>query len=163
MASAVLVLASCEAAGTLVGGGWRSDYLVARQALENGNYDLAARRYGRLMQGHNSSSASQLQLEYAHALLRAGRNAEAVEAANPLVDGPDNAIRASALAVRGTAMHEAARDRLARGLADDTAQRLLVAAQADLTIFLTHHSALDTAGSMHARSQIISAQLARLG
>jgi len=44
-------LLGCEAAGTVAGGGARRVYLVARQALENGNYPLAIRRYETLMSG----------------------------------------------------------------------------------------------------------------
>lgn len=163
LVGALLILASCEAAGTLAGGGSRSDYLVARQALETGNYDLAVRRYSSLMQGLDPVNASRVQLEYAHALLRAGRNDEAVAAADRLVAGPEGSIRASALAVRGTARHEAARARLADGQTGAETRSLLVAAQSDLAGFLAAHAALDTAGSMRARAQLIAADLANAG
>lgn len=160
---ATLLLASCEAAGTLAGGGGRSDYLVARQALETGNYDLAVRRYASLMQGLDPVTATRVQLEYAHALLRVGRNEDAIAAADMLVAGSESSIRASALAVRGTARHEAARARLAQGLTDAETRNLLVAAQSDLAGFLSRHATLDTAGSMRARAQLIVADLANAG
>lgn len=159
----VLFLAACEAAGTLAGGGPRSDYLVARQALETGNYDLAVRRYGMLMAGMDAATATRLQLEYAHALLRADRHAEAIAAADPLISSGDGAIRASALAVRGTARHEAGRQRLAAGQADAETRALLEGARDDLAAFLSGHRALDAAGSMRARSALIASDLEALG
>ncbi len=156
------LLTSCEAAGTLAGGGGGSDYMAARQALETGNYDLAIRRYGQLMQGRDAASASRLQLEYAHALLRANQHAQAITAAEALIGSRDGSIRASALAVRGTARHEAARDRLARNLADADTRALLTGAAEDLTTFLAGHSALDSGGAMRARQQLIASDLAAL-
>lgn len=156
------LLTSCEAAGTMAGGGGGSDYMVARQALETGNYDLAIRQYGALMQGLDAGTASRLQLEYAHALLRANRHPEAITAADALIGARDGAIRASALAVRGTARHEAARDRLARNLADAETRALLSGAAEDLAAFLSGHAALDSGGAMRARQQLIDSDLASL-
>lgn len=159
----VAVLASCEAAGTLAGGGVGSDYMVARQALETGNYDLAIRRYQGLMRRVESNSASRLQLEYAHALLRGNRYDEAVSAADALISAQSGTIRASALAVRGTARHEAARSRIDAGQRDAQTRSLLSAAGHDLRQFLADHAALDSSGSMRARAQLIAADLAALG
>lgn len=159
---AVLALTSCEAAGTLVGGGAGSDYRVARQALETGNYDLAIRHYAQMTQGMDAMTASRLHLEYAHALLRANRHAEAIATADALTGAPDGAIRASALAVRGTARHEAARGRLAQGQNDAETRALLSGARDDLAAFLSRHAALDSGGSMRARQQLIAADLASL-
>ena len=159
----LVLLTSCEAAGTLAGGGAQSDYLVARQALETGNYDLAVQRYGRLMGSLDSGSASRVQLEYAHALLRANRYDDAIAAADPLIAGRDGSIQASALAVRGTARHEAARARLTQGQADAATRALLEGAREDLTRFTRENGPLDTAGSMRARLQLIAADLETLG
>lgn len=156
-------LAACEAAGTLAGGGTQSDYLVARQALETGNYDLAIRRYARLMENMDAQRAARLQLEYAHALLRGDQFQQAVQAADPLIASNEGSIRASALAVRGTARHEAARTRLAAGQRDADTRALLDGARADLAAFLSQHEALDTSGSMRARTQLIAADLQSLG
>ena len=158
-ALSLVLLASCEAAGTLAGGGAQSDYLVARQALETGNYDLAVRRYDRLMGTLDSASAARVQLEYAHALLRANRFDDAIAAADPLIAGQSGSIQASALAVRGTARHEAARARLAQGQADGATRALLESAREDLTRFTRQNESLDTAGSMRARLQLIDADL----
>jgi tetratricopeptide (TPR) repeat protein len=161
--AAVLFLAACEAAGSLAGGGSQSDYLVARQALETGNYDLAVRRYGRLMQSVDATRASRLQLEYAHALLRGDRYEDAIAAADTLIAAREGTIRASALAVRGTARHEAARLRLAEGQGDAVTRTLLEGARDDIASFLADHGSLDAAGSMRARAALIGADLAGIG
>lgn len=161
--AAVLFLGACEAAGTLTGGGAQSDYLVARQALETGNYDLAIRRYERILSTMSPTSASRLQLEYAHALLRGNRFEDAMNAAEPLIASRDGVIRASALAVRGTARHEAARLRLDQGLNDPVTQALLIGAREDLSAFLADHGDLDSAGSMRARQQLLTAEITRAG
>ncbi|MCB1396390.1 MAG: hypothetical protein H6898_07015 [Rhodobacter sp.] len=161
--AAVLFLAACEAAGTLAGGGAQSDYLVARQALETGNYDLAIRRYSSLMTQMDATRATRLQLEYAHALLRGDRYDDAIAAADALIGAQDGAIRASALAVRGTARHEAARLRIAQGQSDAMTRALLEGARDDLAAFLAQHASLDTAGSMRARQQLVAADLQAMG
>lgn len=163
MLAAMLLLGACEAAGTLAGGGSDSDYLVARQALETGNYDLAVRRYSGMMQRMDPATATRLQLEYAHALLRANRYADAINATEPLIDGRDSTIRASALAVRGTARHEAARTRITQGHSDAETRALLEGARDDLAAFLATHRAMDSAGSMRARTALINADLQSLG
>lgn len=155
-------LLGCEAAGTLAGGGARSDYLVARQALESGNYPLAIRRYETLMSRMGPGESTRLQLEYAHSLLRANRYDDAIQAAGPLATRNPDSIQASALAVRGTARHEAARQAIERGERAQ-ARVLLEAARADLAAFLQNHASLDAAGSMRARAELITSDLNSLG
>lgn len=161
--SVLMGLAACEAAGTLAGGGSQSDYLVARQALETGNYDLAIRRYSRLMDSMDGQRAARLHLEYAHALLRGDQYEQAANAAGSLISSHEGSIRASALAVRGTARHEAARTRMAEGQHDATTRGLLDGARTDLAAFLADHASLDSSGSMRARAQLIAADLQTLG
>ena len=156
-------LGACEAAGTLAGGGSQSDYLVARQALETGSYDVAIRRYARIMDSVDASTSTRLQLEYAHALLRGNRFDEAVDAADILVQRQQGSIHASALAVRGTARHEAARARLAAGQRDAVTRSLLLAAQADLAAYAASGAGHDETGSMQARAQMILTDLAAAG
>jgi hypothetical protein len=160
---AALAVASCENAGTLPGGGARSDYLVARQALETGNYALAARRYETLMQNVQPGTARRLELEYAHTLLRADRHDDAIRVAGGLVGAADGSIAASALAVRGTARHEAARARIDAGDRGPETRALLAGAQGDLATFLRQHGALDAGGAMRARTELIAADLRSLG
>lgn len=159
----LVALAACENAGTLTGGGAESDYLVARQALETGNYDIAIRTYGRILQRVDASTAARLQLEYAHALLRGGRYDEAVAACDMLVTRQTGAIRLSALAVRGTARHEAARQRLDAGQRDAATRGLLDDAEHDLQATQQGPAPLDSTGSMRARLELIAADRARLG
>jgi hypothetical protein len=141
----------------LAGGGARSDYLVARQALETGNYALAVRRYEGLIGRTAPGTARRLELEYAHGLLRADRHDDAIRVASALVGAADGSIRGSALAVRGTARHEAARLRIDRGDRGPETRALMNAAREDLVAFLAGHGALDTAGSMRARVELIAA------
>jgi len=163
IAITVIALSSCETAGTLPGGGPRSDYQVARQALETGNYALAARRYESLMTHVQPGTARRLELEYAHTLLRADRHADAIRVAGGLVGASDGAIAGSALAVRGTARHEAARIRIDQGDRGQETRALLTAARDDLATFLRLHAGLDAGGSMRARSELIQADLRSLG
>lgn len=161
--AALLALGSCERAGTLAGGGAYSDYLVARQALETGSYAVAARRYEALLARMAPGTARRLELEYAHSLLRADRHAEAAEAAGALAGAADGSIRASALAVRGTARHEAARARIDAGDTGPEIRGLLAAARDDLAAFLRQPGAVDSAGAMRARLELIAADLRALG
>jgi len=156
------VLASCEPAGTLMGGGRQNDYLVARQALETGNYTLAIERYQQLLT-ESGDSAGRLRLEYAHSLLRGGDFDRAISVSTTLIDRHDGSLGASARAVRGTARHQLARQRLAAGQTGAETRRLLQAAQADLATFLDTHPGLDAAGAMAKRAQIISADLQKTG
>lgn len=157
-----LALGSCEYAGTLAGGGPRSDYLVARQALETGNYALAIDRYATLIASQPPGVAQRLELEHAHALLRADRHDQAAQVAGALAGVADGSIRASALAVRGTARHEAARARMDRGERGADTRALLDGARADLGAFLASHDGLDSAGAMRARLELITADLRSL-
>jgi hypothetical protein len=159
----LVVLSSCESAGTLPGGGARSDYQVARQALETGNYTLAARRYEALMTRLPPGTARRLELEYAHTLLRADRHGDAIRVADGLVGASDGAIAGSALAVRGTARHEAARARIDQGDRGPETRALLTGARDDLAAFLRQHGALDAGGSMRARAELIASDLRSTG
>ncbi|MFN7003514.1 MAG: hypothetical protein ACK4NW_08810 [Roseinatronobacter sp.] len=157
------VLMSCEPSGTLPGGsGTANDYLVARQALETGNYTLAVQRYQRLVT-QTGDAAGRLQLEFAHSLLRAGRFEDAIVAASGVISGSSGSLAASAMAVRGTARHQHARDLIAQGQRGDVPRKLLLGAQSDLAEFLRSHPQLDSAGAMAARSQMIGVDLQDAG
>lgn len=163
-----LLLASCENTGGVSSGGLRNDYLVARQALETGNYDLAIRRYraalhrtGAADGSSHGGSHGRLRLEYAHSLLRANRFDEAIAQADLLAGHAEGSVRSSALAVRGTARHE-----LARQSGDPRgaeARDLLTGARADLAAFLQAHPGLDAAEAMQRRLDLVQADLARAG
>jgi len=154
---------SCEPAGTLSGGSGRTnDYLVARQALETGNYDLAIRHYERLL-SFTGDAAGRIQLEYAHSLLRGGRFADAIAVSDSLIAANGGSLEASALAIRGTARHQQARELIAQGKGGAELPRLLQSARADLNLFLTTYPNLDAAGAMTARVQLIDVDLREIG
>ena len=158
------LVTSCEPAGTLPGGGRQNDYLVARQALETGNYELAIARYERLLsQVPPGETAGRLRLEYAHSLLRGGNYEAAINVATALIEQHDGSLRASAQAVRGTARHQLARARIAAGDSGEETRKLLQAAQADLSAFLKTHPDLDAAGAMAQRARLITADLKKTG
>ena len=162
LAVAALTLSSCEKSGSIAGGGVGNDYSVARQALETGNYSLAIRRYEGLLTRVSAHSAGRLQLEYAHSLLRSNRFSEAIQATEVLVHRPDDPILGLALAVRGTARHELARQTLERGEHDARTRLLLEGARDDLAHFLGSYGALDSGGSMRARSQLVLSDLGQI-
>ncbi|MCC5963468.1 MAG: hypothetical protein JJU09_10105 [Rhodobacteraceae bacterium] len=163
MLCVAMLLASCEPAGTLGGSsGSANDYLVARQALETGNYALAIRRYERLID-QAGTSAGRLQLEYAHSLLRAGQFERAIASSSELLQTSDGSVAANARAVRGTARHEAARSLIAQGQSGAEARSLLEGARSDLGAFVESHPQLDAAGAMAARLQMIASDLRGLG
>jgi len=158
LAAAAMAVSSCETAGTIAGGGAGSDYSVARQALETGNYNLAIRRYEGLIT-RASQAPARLQLEYAHTLLRADRFSDAIEASQVLINHPENSIRGSALAVRGTARHELARQLSTQRPQDVQIRHLYEGARDDLALFLSEHSSFDSGGSMRARNSLILSDL----
>lgn len=107
-----LVLAACVAApGGVAPTGeaeFRSRYLASRAALEAGDHERASAGYARLL-GSSGPLEPQIRLEYAHALLRGGDVNAAAQEAQKVADMTSSAeMRASALAVLGTAQHEAA-------------------------------------------------------
>lgn len=158
-----IALMSCEPAGTLAGSSGRTnDYLVARQALETGNYTLAIQRYERLL-SYTGEAAGRVQLEYAHSLLRAGRFADAISISDSLIAVHGGSLEASALAIRGTARHQQSRELMAQGRRDSELRSLLQGARADLGRFLSTHPQLDAAGAMAARAQLIDVDLREAG
>lgn len=158
--AAAPLLVGCEGTGGLSSGGFRNDYLVARQALETGNYGLAIRGYARLA-ALEGPLQPRLRLDYAHSLLRGGRFAEAEAEATALIAAAAGEVRGSALAVRGTARHERARILAAAGQRAE-ARALAAAAADDLAAFLAGHAALDAHGMMAARLALARAELAAL-
>lgn len=155
-------LAACEQSGGLSTPGFQSDYLVARQALETGNYALAIRRYEGLLR-QAGPAEQRLRLEYAHSLLRANRFDDAVREADLIVANAAGPERGAALAVRGTARHEAARTRLDQGQRDADTVALLYRAVEDLRAFTQAHADLDAAGMMAERARAAASELQRLG
>jgi hypothetical protein len=156
-----LVLGSCgETMSSGSGSGFQSKYAVARNALEAGDYERARKAYLKLI-SQAGPLTPRLQLEYAHAELRAGNFSEAASAASNLAQSQSGTARGAALAVQGTAQHELglillSQDQTAAGKAQ------LVAAQKALSEVLKSHADLDPLGGMAGRKASIAARLKAL-
>ena len=161
-----LVLGSCGETMSS-GSGFQLKYAVARNALEAGDYERARKAYLKLI-SQAGPLTPRLQLEYAHAELRAGNFSEAASAASNLAQsqsgtarGQSGTARGAALAVQGTAQHELglillSQDQTAAGKAQ------LVAAQKALSEVLKSHADLDPLGGMAGRKASIAARLKAL-
>lgn len=154
---AALLLGSC---GDTIGGGFQSQYAVARNALEVGDYARAKRGYQKLL-SQAGPLAPRLQLEYAHAELRGGNYAEAARLAGGLARSQQGDARGAALAVQGTAQHEQGLMLLSQGQTD-AGKAQLTAAQTALAEVLKSHPDLDPLGSMAGRRASIAARLKAL-
>jgi len=151
-------LASCEAGAISEGADFQRKYSGARKALEEGNYDLAARNYAALIPSAGPL-APRLRLEYAHALLRAGRNDEAAQVAGDLAAAQQGTNRAAALAVAGTALHESALADMQAGRSGAEVDAKLRRADAALAEMLSLDAALDPLGAMQSRRSEIARAL----
>lgn len=139
---------------------FESQYAVARNALEGGQYDRARRSYQKLLQ-QAGPLAPRMQLEYAHTELRAGNYEQAAQIAASLAGSQKGLARSAALAVQGTAQHELGLKQLSEG---NTAagQQNLTAANAALQEVLKSNPDLDPLGAMAGRQAKISSRLKRL-
>lgn len=150
-------LSACEPGTISQGADFQRKYSSARAALEQGNYDLAARNYAALIQS-SGPLEPRVRLEYAHALLRAERNDEAAAVALALAQGQEGTNRAAALAVAGTALHEDALGDLRAGRTDE-ARAKLRRADAALAEMLRLDPSLDPLGAMQSRRNEIAGTL----
>ncbi len=151
-------LAGCEVGAIGEGANFQKKYSGARKALEEGNYDLAARNYAALIPS-SGPLAPRLRLEYAHALLRAGRNDEAAQVANMLASEVEGGNRAAALAVEGTALHESALADMQAGRSGAEVNAKLRRADVALSEMLSLDAALDPLGAMQSRRAEIARSL----
>ncbi|MFB9148692.1 hypothetical protein [Roseovarius ramblicola] len=151
-------LSACEAGAISDGASFQRKYSGARKALEEGNYDLAARNYAALIPSAGPL-APRLRLEYAHALLRAGRNDEAAQVAGDLASGLEGGDRAAALAVAGTALHESALADMQAGRSGTEVSDRLRRADAALAEMLSLDASLDPLGAMQSRRAEIARSL----
>jgi len=159
--SAITVgLAGCEAGAIGEGADFQRKYSGARKALEEGNYDLAARNYAALIPS-SGPLAPRLRLEYAHALLRAGRNDEAAQVAGKLATELQGGNRGAALAVEGTALHESALADMQAGRSGAEVNAKLRRADAALAEMLSLDASLDPLGAMQSRRAEIARSLGR--
>jgi len=151
-------LAGCEAGAISEGADFQRKYSGARKALEEGNYDLAARNYAALIPSAGPL-APRMRLEYAHALLRAGRNDEAAQVAGTLASQLEGSNRAAALAVAGTALHESALADMQAGRSGTEVTAKLRRADAALEKMLSLDASLDPLGAMQSRRSEIARSL----
>jgi thioredoxin-like negative regulator of GroEL len=160
----VLMLGSCDSPGGGVGAGFRAQYAAARDALEDGRYATATRKYGRLAQQHAESPLSaRLNLELSHALLRAGDYEQAANVARAVASRSTGRARRMAHAVVGTAEHQIARQRMAQGDNGAETGRRLEAALAAFDAFLADGTELDLGGAMERRRAQVRAELRSRG
>lgn len=160
VATVTVALAGCEAGTISKGADFQRKYSGARKALEDGNYDLAARNYAALIPSAGPLGP-RLRLEYAHALLRGGRNDEAAEVAGALASEQTGSNRAAALAVAGTALHESALAEMQAGRSGAEVTDRLRRADAALAEMLSLDPALDPLGAMQSRRAEIALSLGR--
>lgn len=157
---ALLVLNGCDEGASFGQQTFRGQYAVARNALEAGQYDLAARTYAKLVDKAGPLTP-RIQLEYSHAQLRAGNFDVAASQARALANGQSGTARAAALAVQATADHERAISALAAGNRA-LGKRLLKAADKAMAEVLKSHASLDPLGALAARRSSIKVRLKSL-
>ena len=160
LAAVTAALVGCEAGTISEGADFQRKYSGARKALEEGNYDLAARNYAALIPTAGPLGP-RLRLEYAHALLRAGRNDEAAQVAGALASEQTGGNRAAALAVEGTALHESALAEMQEGGSVAQVGGRLRRADAALKEMLSLDASLDPLGAMESRRAEIARSLGR--
>ncbi len=163
---AAMLLASCQGSGSNSGtsvsrAGFKNNYMVARAALEGGDYAKASRQYASLLRKAGPLEA-RLRLEYAHALLRDGKYRKASDEAKRVALALQGPGRSAALAVQGTADQEIARAAIARGRGGANAADRLISARAAFDEMLANHPELDPLGAMAQRRAVIDQELAAI-
>lgn len=163
----IFLTASCQPTGLSSGSsagdasrrsGFKAQYDVARGALEAGRYARAVRSYDDLVKSAGPL-APRVRLEYAHALLRADRFADAAREARSLATAQTGDARAAALAVQGTAEHELALAQMTREGRSSAVRARMTTARAALDEMLKTAPALDPAGAMKARRDALRREL----
>ncbi|SLN47088.1 hypothetical protein ROG8370_02045 [Roseovarius gaetbuli] len=158
----LMALAACEPSAISEGNNFQRKYSTARKALEAGNYDTAINSYALLIP-QSGPLEPRLRLEYAHALLRAGRYDEAGQVSDALASTRKGSDRAAALAVSGAAKHESALAEITAGTAGPQTVAKLRAADAALKEMMALDGDLDPLGAMASRHRDIKVELKQLG
>jgi len=141
--------------------GFKANYLVARVALESGQYTKASRGYASLLKNAGSLEP-RLRLEYAHALLREGKFDKASDEARVVASQLKGRGRSAALAVQATADQEIGRAAINRSeLTADAIQRL-VAARDAFDEVLKNHPDLDPLGGLKLRRRTLDVELSTI-
>jgi len=162
----VVSLAACQVGAPNLGAsvsraGFKASYLVARVALEKGQFARAERGYASLLK-RAGPLEPRIRLEYAHALLRAEKFEHASDEARVVAAQLDGPGRSAALAVQATADQEIARAAINRGVADSDAVQRLVAARSGFDELLKNHPELDPLGAMALRRETIDVELSTI-
>ncbi|MEP2785124.1 MAG: hypothetical protein ABJO67_17540 [Pseudoruegeria sp.] len=161
--SAVLFfLVACSESQVTRRGNFQSDYLVARQALETGNYSKASRHYKGLMP-ESGPLTTRIELEYAHSLLRDEDFTGAAQTARGIAATQSGTARAAALAVQGTAEHELGLAIMNTAPGDPSAFAYLRSASGALGEAIADSGDLDPLGALKVRKDSIDGVLARAG
>lgn len=162
LAIVLVAVAACQPGAVSTSrAGFKKNYLVARTALEGGQYAKASRQYASLL-NRAGPLQPRLRLEYAHALLRDGKYDRAAREARVVAGELQGAGRSAALMVQGTADHEAARAAISRGRTGLDEINRLKAARAALDEALAKHPELDPLGAMAARRKTIDLELSAI-
>ncbi|MGC1497766.1 MAG: hypothetical protein WA790_18320 [Sulfitobacter sp.] len=156
----VLMISSCAETGSIGQKSFQSNYITARSALEQGDYDKANRAYRTLLPDAGELQP-RIQLELSHSYLRAGDFAAASKQASRLAGSQKGKGRAAALSVQATADHEMGLQALAKGDAE-TGKSYLMQADAALTELLKSNPDLDPLGGMAGRKSNIKSRLESL-
>lgn len=164
LALAVLALASCQTVpGASVAGraGFKANYLVARSALEGGQYAKASRQYASLLKTAGPLGP-RIRLEYAHALLREGKFDRASDEARVVASQLEGRGRSAALAVQATADQEIGRAAINRSEMTADAVQRLVSARDAFDEVLKKHPDLDPLGGLKLRRRTLDVELSTI-
>lgn len=160
----VLAVAGCQTgtpSASVSRIGFKANYLVARAALEKGQYAKAERSYASLLKKAGPLEP-RLRLEYAHTLLRAGKFDKASDEARVVASQLDGRGRAAALAVQATADQEIARTAINNGTVTSDAVQRLVAAKQAFDEVLTGYPDLDPLGGLALRRKTIDIEMSTI-
>lgn len=141
--------------------GFKANYVVARSALEKGQFGKAERGYADLLKQAGPLEA-RIRLEYAHALLRNGKFAPASDEARIVASQLEGRGRSAALAVQATADQELARRAINKGKASADAIQRLVAARSAFDELLKNHPDMDPLGALALRRKTIDVELSTI-
>lgn len=161
LAVLLLLPAACDTVTPRDDAGFKSEYLVARNALEGGKYAQAVKLYAALLD-RSGPLSPRVRLEYAHSLLRDNQFDEALQQARIVAENQTGTGRLAAMAVVGTAEHEIALIALEKGKSGAAVKKRLLAARAAFDEVLKAGKTMDPIGAIAARRSEVNQQLASL-
>lgn len=152
-----LLLAGCAEMAPSDRSSFKSQYVTARTALEEGQFQRASRLYVGLLE-EAGAMTPRIRLELAHAQLRGGKYAQAATTARQVAGAQEGTARSAARAVEGTALHEIGLSQLSQGDAA-AGTKSLKAAAAALEDVLRDDPQLDPLGGLAGRKASIDVRL----